>query len=265
MKNLFNIYYVNMEKAYEISMLIDNRFHSATMSEKDTESNSVDSPDSTPLDNNGNIHTPPIKTENEKMQDIFRIVNTKSTILRAIYDKIMKKEKNLEAAQSGDLIRVKDVSLSIVNLQEVMSIKTLLSGMTMKISGNEDISLDLMSFLRVLFRDSAYILSGELNGESILLKIPMSTHNEMESQYSISDVEIGKVTVLGIYRGKYPYQGIEKKINSIMVLQHANSLKDAYGIEEGTVIPTVSEKDNKDMVHYIDVIAIVQDLILEEE
>ena len=34
----------------------------------------------------------------------------------------------------------------------------------------------------------------------MMLKIPMSAENEMESQYSISDIEIGKVTVLGIYR-----------------------------------------------------------------
>lgn len=238
-----------MEKASEISMLIDNKLLSAILNTKGIESSSVDSPDSIPLNNNSNVYNPPTNTENEKIQDIFRVVHTKSTILGTIYNRIMEEETNLKDAKSGNLIRVKDVSLSVENLQEVQGIKALLGGMSMKISGNEDMSLDLMSFLRVLFKDAAYILSGELEDDLILLKIPMSTQHEMESRYSISDIEIGKVTILGIYRGKYPKQDIKNKINSIMAVQDTN-------------LQNVEEKSEKE-VHYIDVIAIVQDLSLE--
>ena len=106
-----------------------------------------------------------------------------------------------------------------------------------------------------------------------MLKIPMSAENEMESQYSISDIEIGKVTVLGIYRGEFERCDVERKINRMMALnnsskksqEQSNNIQDSsMDIEDG-----VREEDKKDIpnasviqgkVHYIDVIAIIQDL-----
>lgn len=101
----------------------------------------------------------------------------------------------------------------------------------------------------------------------------MSAENEMESQYGISDIEIGKVTVLGIYRGEFERCDVERKINRMMALnnrskkgqeQSANIRDNGMDIEDG-----VQEEDKKDIpnlslaqgkVHYIDVIAIIQDL-----
>ena len=107
----------------------------------------------------------------------------------------------------------------------------------------------------------------------MMLKIPMSAENEMESQYSISDIEIGKVTVLRIYRGKYERLDVERKINRMMALNDSGKKKqkqptdfrdNSMDIEDG-----VRKEDSKDIptslvtqgnVHYIDVIAIIQDL-----
>ena len=75
-----------------------------------------------------------------------------------------------------------------------------------------------------------------------MLKIPMSAENEMESQYSISDIEIGKVTVLGIYRGEFDRRDVERKINRMMALndsgkknqQETNDIQDSgMDIEDG--------------------------------
>ena len=111
------------------------------------------------------------------------------------------------------------------------------------------------------------------NDEYMMLKIPMSAENEMESQYSISDIEIGKITVIGIYRGEFERCDVERKINRMMALNdnnkknpnQANDIQDGgMDIEDG-----VQEEDKKDIpnvsstqgrIHYIDVIAIIQDL-----
>ena len=65
----------------------------------------------------------------------------------------------------------------------------------------------------------------------------MSAKNEMESQYSISDIEIGKVTVIGIYRGEFTKSIVESKINR-----------------------NISNSSGNSKVHYIDVISIIQEI-----
>jgi len=84
-------------------------------------------------------------------------------------------------------------------------------------------NMNFTSLMEVMFKGSAYVLCGELphrfgTNEHMMLKIPMSAENEMESQYSISDIEIGKVTVLGIYRGEFDRRDVERKINRMMAL-----------------------------------------------
>lgn len=82
-------------------------------------------------------------------------------------------------------------------------------------------NVNLPTLLEVLFKDSAYILEGVLpekrfgSTEKIIIKIPMQAENEMENQYSLSDLEIGKVTVVGIYRGCFKRGELNKKVKSV--------------------------------------------------
>ena len=100
----------------------------------------------------------------------------------------------------------------------------------------------------------------------MILKIPMSAAKEMESQYSISDVEIGKVTLLGIYRGKFEKKDVECKINRMMAL-NKNSTTNQIEMRMRRLKTALRNKQKqmhllnvKDKVHYIDIIAIIQDL-----
>ena len=86
----------------------------------------------------------------------------------------------------------------------------------------------------------------------------MSAENEMENQYSISDLEIGKVTVIGIYRGNYKEKEIRDKVDKLRNLENKSNFDDGDDIEDGDLWNIKSEKT--DNVHYIDVIAVVQDL-----
>ena len=108
------------------------------------------------------------------------------------------------------------------------------------------------------------------NTRPVAIMIPNS---KTASQYSISDIEIGKVTVLGIYRGEFDRRDVERKINRMMALndsgkknqQETNDIQDSgMDIEDG-----VREEDKNGIrnislaqgkVHYIDVIAIIQDI-----
>ena len=288
MKNMFNIYYINNEKASEISMLFDNEIVEKITRIKNTElvlAGDADAKTSAAskipvigqylpsVDLNGNLS----HNRSNRVEDTVKVVSSKSTILRPIYEKA-KEVRRLDESKVGNLIKIKDVYLTVVNSDDVMATKALMSGLLSQVPVEGIGNMNFTSLMEVMFKGSAYVLCGELphrfgTNEHMMLKIPMSAENEMESQYSISDIELGKVTVLGIYRGEFERSDIERKINRMMALNDSNKKKqeqptnirdNGIDIEDG-----VQEEDKKDIpissvaqgkVHYIDVIAIIQDL-----
>ena len=281
MKQMFNIYYINNEKAPEISLLFDNQIVEKIARIKNTDlaltgdaNAKIGEGEKIPfvgkylptIDLNGNVSY----DRSNRVEDRVRVVSSKSIILKPIYDNA-KEVRRLDENKVGNLVKIKDVHLTIVNADDVMATKLLMSGFINQISVEGIGDMNLSSLMEVMFKDSAYVLCGELphrfgKNEYMILKIPMSAAKEMESQYSISDVEIGKVTLLGIYRGKFEKKDVECKINRMMALnkkQHYQSNRNENEeIEDG--IEEQAEANDllnvKDKVHYIDIIAIIQDL-----
>lgn len=285
MKNMFNIYYINNEKASEISMLFDNQIVEKITRIKNTEvilagdtELSTDASSKIPIvgrflptiDLNGNLS----RNRSNRVEDTVKVVSSKSTILRPLYEKAAE-VRRLDENKIGNLIKIKGVSLSVVNSNDVIATKALMSGMLSQVPIEGMGFLNFTALMEVVFKDSAYVLCGKLphklgSDESLMLKIPMSAENEMESQYSISDIEIGKVTIIGIYRGKYKRSDIERKINRLMALNEnnkgptpeTNSSDTGLDIEDGATRDPNDTPENYDRVNYIDVIAIIQDINL---
>lgn len=288
MKNMFNIYYINNEKASEISMLFDNEIVEKITRIKNTEfvlTGDADVKTSVAskipvigqylpsVDLSGNLS----HNKSNRVEDTVKVVSSKSTILKPIYEKA-KEVRRLDDSKVGNLVKIKDVYLTVVNSDDVMATKALMSGLVSQVPVEGIGNMNFTALMEVMFKGSAYVLCGELphrfgTNEYMMLKIPMSAENEMESQYSISDIELGKVTVLGIYRGEFERCDVERKINRMMALndsnkknqeQSTNVLDNSIDIEDG-----VREEDKKNIpnssvvqgkVHYIDVIAVIQDL-----
>ena len=253
MKNMFNIYYINNEKASEISMLFDNQIVEKITRIKNTELAMAGDGDAT-------------TSAASKIPVIGQYLPS------------IDLNGNLSHSKVGNLVKIKDVYLTVVNSDDVMATKALMSGLVNQVPVEGIGNMNFTSLMEVMFKGSAYVLCGELphrfgTNEHMMLKIPMSAENEMESQYSISDIEIGKVTVLGIYRGEFDRRDVERKINRMMALndsgkknqQETNDIQDSgMDIEDG-----VREEDKNGIrnislaqgkVHYIDVIAIIQDI-----
>lgn len=287
MKNMFNIYYINQEKASEISMLFDNEIVEKITRIKNTELTidgdadvNTEATTKIPiigqyfpsLDLKGNL----THDRSNRVEDTVKVVSSKSTILKPLYEKA-KEVRRLDDSKVGNLVKIKDVFLSVANSKDVLAIKALMSGLLSKVPVEGLGNIDLTSLMEVMFKGSAYVLCGKLphrfgNDEHMMLKIPMSAENEMESQYSISDIEIGKVTVIGIYRGEFTKSVVESKINRLLALNEAGKenrdqittdYDDGIDIEDG-----VREEDKKNIsnssgnskVHYIDVISIIQEI-----
>ena len=273
MKNMFNIYYINNEKASEISMLFDNQIVEKITRIKNTELAMAGDGDVTTsaaskipvigqylpsIDLNGNLS----HNRSNRVEDTVKVVSSKSTILKPIYEKA-KEVRRLDDSKVGNLVKIKDVYLTVVNSDDVMATKALMSGLVNQVPVEGIGNMNFTSLMEVMFKGSAYVLCGELphrfgTNEHMMLKIPMSAENEMESQYSISE---------------FDRRDVERKINRMMALndsgkknqQETNDIQDSgMDIEDG-----VREEDKNGIrnislaqgkVHYIDVIAIIQDI-----
>lgn len=288
MKDMFNIYYINNEKASEISMLFDNK-----IVEKITriQNREIVFDGDAGITANGMSKIPVVgqylpsgdlsgslsRNRTNRVEDTVKVVSSKSTILKPIYEKA-KEVRRLDDSKVGNLVKIKDVYLTVVNADEVMGTRALMSGLMSRVPVEGIGDVNLTSLMEVIFKGSSYVLCGKLphrfgKEEDMMLKIPMSAENEMESQYSISDIEIGKVTILGIYRGEFERRDIELKINRMMALNDTNkenkenstkSNDEGSDIEDGVLEENKKNIFNssvqKSKVHYIDVIAIIQEL-----
>lgn len=267
---MFNIYYINYTKAYEIAMLIDNKLLEGKTREKEgTVSGHLEGDiDEAPFTKfpfigkympEFNFNGEVAGEKSSRVIDTVKVITTKSTILGRIYDKAKEIQK-LESKEIGRLIRLKDVSLKVKNENDILGAKTLLSGAIGDIAVDGVGNVNLSTLLNVMFKDSSYILDGTLpkskNGkeEKICIKIPMQAENEMENQYSVSDLEIGRVTVVGIYRGCFNVNELDCKLNRF---SSETKNKETYN---NIIIESDEDEEIIEEVHYIDVIAIVQDI-----
>lgn len=279
-REMFNIYYINHTKAYEIAMLIDNTLPDKIRKLKATHVSGEGSGEFSTtgtaeiplvgkylpsIDVSGNI----LGNRSKEVEDSFNVVSTKSTLLATVMGKVQKKEigEKGKTAKNGDLIKIQNVGLKVLNFKEIFASKTLLSGLVNQNSFDGIEMVDLPALLGVFLKDSSYIFSGQVDDETVIFKVPMQAENEMESQYNISDLEIGTVSVIGIYRGKFEASLIKGKINQLMDLQNKmneNNDTDDTDDDNSDIVDGSEEKGKPtiEYAHYIDIIAIVQELNL---
>ena len=262
---MFNLYYLNYTKAFEIAMQIDNK-----VLEKQTKERNFEGA----ADLNASGETPEISllskilpklnadisvhgSKATRAEDTLKVVSTKSTILNPVIQKSVEVRK-LGVEQVGKLLKIRDVSLKIANQQDISGTKILLSGLLKDIPVDGLGQMDFGALFNVFLKDASYIVSGKLpekvnkdrrdsenSTDRLLFKIPMQMEQEMENSYI------------------FKYKDIRKKIDIISQMQ---TEKEPIDID----VETDEEQDNKsdslaelgpdDNVHYIDVIAIIQEL-----
>lgn len=279
-KKIFSLYYINTDKVYEIAMLLNNKIITGGTRENETGS-SVDI--KTSLGINSNLsYLEAIKGELGSSQEVhdsvkskvlenFDVKTTKSNMLA----RIISKAKDYDnASKVGDLVRLRNVTLSLMNEEESYAVtKMILNGAfkDTKISSNSDdmqIEFDLSAMINSLLKDCAYELECKIQETKFLITIPMTFENDFENSYNIYDLQAGSVTVIGINRGV-------RKHKKRMSLQDIFSEKDSLtkngkyenqelqlesSIEENhNIIPPKNDEDDESET-VIDVIAIIQEI-----
>ena len=129
---MFNIYYINNEKASEISMLFDNEIVEKITRIKNTDfaiagkgDVNTDATSKIPvigqylpsIDLSGNLS----HNRSNRVEDTVKVVSSKSTILKPIYEKA-KEVRRLDDSKVGNLVNIKDVFLTVVNSRESLGL-----------------------------------------------------------------------------------------------------------------------------------------------
>lgn len=271
--DLFTVYYMNHSKVYEMRMLLDNTLWKDSSNEEDkaTSGNAeihAKGETKVPIfpkftaQANGNLG----HEKRTKMIDTFEYINTVSRMLADIKRNCLDFGK--EERSEGDLVYIDNVRLSLLNEDEVRTLITVMSGtfdgITIPEAGGLDVGHLFQSFIK---SGTSFKLIGRIGDEessNIILKIPIDGADLFESGYSVDDLLIGKVGIIGICKGKVKPSDLPSSYEYYQTKGKTTEPEDDGFIngsskertEDQVDIPAIEEDETE--ATYIDVIAVIQ-------
>lgn len=157
------------------------------------------------------------------MIETFEIKNTKSTLLAEIIEKAREfKADDSINCEIGSLIKLNDIRLDLINKDELKMAQLIKNDFLEGIKIAETDEYDLSKLSKSILKDYSYKLKGTLflsNQESekeFRIKIPLLFENEFENDYSIEDLLLGKVTLIGIYKGEVETKNLMSTLDYFM-------------------------------------------------
>lgn len=267
---LFTVYYMNQDKVFEMRMLLDNRLRTGHTGEQTGSTSSEANinaeagakvPFLTELQ--GNIEGKIGHEKQTKMVDTLEYIHTKSRMLSDIIARCNIFEGN--SVNEGDLVYIDDVNLELLNEDEVRALVAIMTGtfdgFTVPESGGLDIGHMFQSIVKA---GASFKLRGKVGhgcSDPILLKIPIDSGSLFESGYSIDDLLIGKVGVVGICKGKVKTDDLRSSFDYFQTKDKQQPSEDDGFIEcaEGTGRESEGPRGEDDgKPTYIDVLSIIQ-------
>lgn len=281
---LFNLFYLNTSKAHEIAMLIDNKII------KNIESEQVSSYTSKTnytltlgkkenlLSENGVSME---ETSKQRVFESFDVKQTKSIMLRKIYDEISKtKDCNFN---EGNLVLLENIQLQQLNVDDTVMILNVLQDSKFKNQQNDDIEINLNKMMDKMLDDFTIDYSFDYEGKdnlkrNCIIRLPYKSTNNFENGYQHNDLQLGRLSIVGIYRGEIDFS-LKESISSKFLELISQSYYQQQKSEPVDVGMKLSDNasdsskvdfefDHKKLTgkrHLIDVIAIIQEINLETD
>lgn len=270
----FSVYYMNKQKVYEMRMLLDNEVKRGSTKEQG-KVNSGGAQAEAQIEGRlpflsalkGNIKGDLRHESQQKIVDTLEYVNTTSGMLRDIMHRAQ--TGKIEDFKEGELVYIADVSLELLNENEVRSLIVIMNGTLNGVVIPEAGSLDVGRMLQSLLKDGAcFKLKGKTtiskpkNGKTkdiaTLMKIPLDGGDMFESGHTIDDLLIGKVGIVGICKGETSTEALRSSLDYFSDQKNDN---DEFVDGSSSTSP---KDDCNDEGMYIDVLAIVQAVNLSE-
>lgn len=283
MKSLFNIYYINFAKVYEIKMMLGNEITTSKNVEhgEDTkvEAQAGGSLKFNLLAKSGGVEGK-IQGESsgsQKVIETFEVKTTKSIILKDVLDSA-KRIENFSKVKEGELVIMDNVRLTLQNEAELRIAKFISNGSLKGMVVPNANGLDMNNVFNSMFKDYAYKLKGSVGDEKdqLIVKIPFTFENEFESGYNVDDMTIGNVTVVGIYKGQIHPKSLKtnieywSEIGGHMKQSTNNDYKDIHYSSYPTndifnKQDSFYNEDETSQYHYLDLLAIIQNVQIVEK
>ena len=281
-KQLFNLFYVNTSKAHEIAMLIDNKIMRTIEREQVSEellkyntSFLIGKPD------NWSSEIGYLKEDNsrKKVYENFDVKTTKSIMLSKIYENIKMSESKGKQTEHrvGDLIIFNNIELKERNIDDTIMILNVLQDSKIKDESNDSLELNLNKMMDKMLDDFTIDYNFSANNKSYIIQIPYKSIENFENGYQHNDLQLGKLGLIGIYRGEINFsqrESISSKFLEIMSESYNKEKKktdyiqgkmklseDNDGSDE--IELNFNHKKLTDELHLIDVIAIIQELNID--
>lgn len=272
-QSIFNIYYLNFSKVYEISMMINNVITASIQRERSVSKESVfKRKSSLSAGAKSEKYLADIKsaisyersnkdTFSSKMIENLDVKTTKSILLRRIIEKC-NEIQDFKSCQEGDLIKLNNIKFKMLDEE---SLRQMLVLKKEAFKGFMVEGMDVNNIISSMVQDFAYILYGEIEGvdEKIIIKIPADIQGEFESNYNVDDLLIGKLSLIGIYKSDVKESFINNNTFNYMVkLGEGSKEKEKKVFSSNSLInEKLEELDDEDRVFkFLDIIAIIQDV-----
>lgn len=286
--DLFNILYVNISKVHEIAMLIDNKIMKTVEKEQISEellksSSSLGLTTSVAtLDNNLQKED----SSKKRVYENFDVKTTKSIMLRKLYDVVHKnckpnneQNKNIK---TGNLIMFKDIALERRNLDDTVMILNVLQDSKIKNQGDDSIEINMNKMMEKMLDDFTidYVFEqcwDKQHCSKYIFQLPYKSDENFENGYQHNDLQLGTLSVIGIYRGEIDFskrESVSSKFLEILSEGYSNSGDQQSDDIMQMSVEQISQqfipfefKHNQlnDKIHLIDVIAIIQELNIDRE
>jgi hypothetical protein len=279
---IFNIYYINFPKVYEIKMMLGN----IILLNKELERNE-NFESGADFGAKFDIGTKFFKLFNieadgkgrvagstaQKVLETFEVKTTKSVILNDVIEN-SKNIQDFKNVNEGELIRIDNVSLSLENEPELRVVKLFTSDAFKGMNVPGANGFDMNNLFNSMFKDYAYKLKGTITNllENILIKIPLTFESEFESSYSVDDLFIGKISLVGLYKGKIKLSELRNSLEFFQEIGNMQQLVSNKNVEDDEIQnsqyedeiapnsfnPFISSLHDDKEYHYIDILSIIQ-------
>lgn len=285
---MFNIYYMNYNKAFEIATLTNNEVIDFEERENTSESREKKGKKGD-ITTDANVNVPWLtkfkvavnaglssekETSNiQRMRSNVQIIQSNSILLNAVLEIIKDEGFSETKTNEGTLVKIDNISLEIKNEEDVRAAKMLQPG---TITDIKDLNIDGMSInpdmlMTSMISDYFYILTGTsshgyFDNKKFMLKIPLA--DKFQSSYSIDDLLIGKVSIVGIYKGIITEKNLSNTFNFFKTIGEKNEREENDVIESSTYRQKPRKKPISNGIDeeylFIDTIAVLQNVIISE-
>ena len=282
---LFNLLYVNTSKVHEIAMLIDNKVMQKVEKEQISEELLKSSYSYGIKSNLATSGASIQKEENSKKRvyENFDVKTTKSIMLRKIYDKVKQDDNEQNRnLKTGQLTMFKEIALQRRNVDDTVMMLNVLKDSKIKNQGDDNIEINMNKMMDKMLDDFTidYVFEQKLKGSEpnykYIFQLPYKSDEDFENGYQHNDLQLGMLSLIGIYRGEIDFskrETVSSKFLEMMSDSYNNSTSiQSNDVMKNSIVQASQEslpfefKHNKlnEKYHLIDIIAIIQELHIEE-